>query len=203
MAEIWKDIEGCEGYQISNLGNARSIDRVVPVYRHNQIEFKRIKGCMLKPRLDRDGYCTINPGFSGSKKRKILKIHRLVAQAFIPNPNNYSVINHIDENPENNRVDNLEWCTHKYNTNYGTARIRRIEKQSKGRIQFDKQGNLVKEWNNLAEIFNTYGYNKGLIAACCQRKRKTAYGYIWRYKPMLYDTSREVVGRLGEIKVEI
>lgn len=113
MNEIWKDVKGFEGlYQVSNLGRVRSLDR-----RKNNHFFR---GRILRQPKDKDGYClvTLNDG----KRSKMGRVHRLVALAFIPNPENLPEVNHIDENKENNRIDNLEWCTTKYNLTYGSRK---------------------------------------------------------------------------------
>lgn len=115
MEEIWKDIKGYEGlYQVSNLGNIRSLK-----FKNNIIEKERIR--VLRQQL-RNGYLTINLTKNG--KRKNYQIHRLVAQEFISNPNQYSIVNHKDYKKTNNRVDNLEWCTQKYNVNYSICNMK-------------------------------------------------------------------------------
>ena len=125
--EIWKDIHGYEGYyQVSNLGRIKSMERDVLqgtriVHLHSKI---------LKYRYDAGGYIRIVLCKNGIQKN--FSLHRLVAEHFIPNPNNLPQINHKDENKENNCVDNLEWCTPKYNTNYGT-RTQRAANTSKGK----------------------------------------------------------------------
>ena len=120
MTEIWKNIEGYEGkYQVSNLGQVKSM-----------IGQEKV----LHPKKHRNGHLQI--GLHKDKKRKTMYIHRLVAQAFIPNPDNLPCVNHKDENPNNNNVDNLEWCTQKYNCNYGTRvdRIMETKKQQYKKI---------------------------------------------------------------------
>lgn len=112
--ETWKDIEDFEGYQISNLGRVKSLN-----YRHTKRE--RI----LQQRLGTEGYCQINL-FKNGKKYAFL-VHRLVAMAYIPNPNGKPQVNHIDECKTNNCVENLEWATAKENTNYGTRNERRLK----------------------------------------------------------------------------
>lgn len=109
MQEIWKDINGYEGlYQISNLGNVKSIQ----YFNHaNNKIYPRNK--LLKPLINEKGYFRVDLFKLGKTKR--CRIHRLVAEAFIPNLNNFPEVNHIDGNKSNNRVDNLEWCTHKHN----------------------------------------------------------------------------------------
>ena len=112
LDEIWKDIENYENvYQISNIGRVRRI-------------YKNGNTKILKQDITKRGYCRIS--LSKNQKHKHYQIHRLVAKAFIPNPNNYPIVNHKDENPMNNNVDNLEWCTYSYNTLYGTAIQRTI-----------------------------------------------------------------------------
>lgn len=108
MNEVWKDIEGYEGkYQVSNLGRVRGLDR------KNSMG-KTVKGRILKPRKTHAGYLRAH------LCRDDRYIHRLVAEAFIPNPNNLPQINHKDEDKANNSVDNLEWCTCEYNLSYGS-----------------------------------------------------------------------------------
>lgn len=123
--QIWKDIEGYEGkYQVSNTGKVRSLN-----YRHTG------KTKVMRQYTDKDGYKNITLRTNG--KRKVYFIHRLVAQAFLPNPNNYPIINHKDENKTNNAVWNLEWCTYKYNTNYGNCR-KKMSEAHKGK-QFTEE----------------------------------------------------------------
>ena len=116
-------------------------------------------------------------------------LHRIIAQAFIVNPNNYKEINHKDENPSNNSLQNLEWCDKKYNINYGTGNQRRSQTEIKTKkggkrvYQFDLENNLLKIWNNQLEIKKELGISQtNNISNCCNGKRKSAYGYKWRYE---------------------
>lgn len=118
--QIWKDIEGYKGlYQVSNTGRVRSLN-----YLHTG------KTKVMKQGTNKGGYKVI--GLHRNGKRKVHSVHRLVALAFIPNPNNYPFINHKDENKTNNAVWNLEWCTPKYNSNYGNCR-KKISEANKGK----------------------------------------------------------------------
>lgn len=123
MEEIWKDIKGFEGlYQISSLGRLKSLSRFINSNRNNQ---RRIKGCIIKQRVNPyNGYIQIS--LSKNHKYKRFYIHRLVASAFLGNPDNLPEVNHKDENKLNNCVENLEWCSSSYNKSYGTARLRAI-----------------------------------------------------------------------------
>ena len=166
MKEIWKDIKDYEGhYQVSNLSRVKSI--------------KFGKERILKPVTDRHGYLIV--GLWKNNKQKTYKVHRLVAEAFLPNPYNLPQVNHKDENPFNNNVNNLEWCNSKYNCNFGT-RIERISKRrSKTVLQYDLEGNFIREWKSTAECGRN-GFNQGHVAACCQGKLKKHKDSIWRYK---------------------
>ena len=172
MEEIWKDIKDYEGhYQVSNLGRAKSLDRYIKGKGHS-LQFK--KGRILKPMKDSNGYLKVR--LCNGEKSKTFNLHRLVAEVFIPNPNNYKEVNHKDENKSNNIVSNLEWCDRKYNINYGT----RTEKCSKPVLQYDLNGNLIKEWKSINECGRN-GFNQGDICKCCNGKLKTAKGFIWKY----------------------
>jgi hypothetical protein len=113
MQEIWKDVKNYEGcYQVSNLGRVRSLTRKVKTF--NGV--RTSKGQILKPLKTNTGYYRVD--LKQNQKNKYISIHRLVAETFIPNPNNYPIINHKDNNPQNNCIDNLEWCTQSYNVKY-------------------------------------------------------------------------------------
>lgn len=129
--EIWKPIPEYEGiYEVSNFGNVRSVDRYLDCKIKN-VNKHLWKGRIISQQKRKDGRLTVAL-YSHSKRKRML-VHRVVADAFIPNPNNYPCINHKDENPANNKVENLEWCTYKYNNNYGTfAERRRKTMEEKG-----------------------------------------------------------------------
>lgn len=180
--EVWKDIRGYENlYQSSTFGRARSLDN----YRKGRNGSLRFcKGKILKPSTDKDGYLLV--GLCKNGKQKTYKVHRLVAEAFIPNPNNLPQVNHKDENKQNNFVSNLEWCSAKYNSNYGTAIQRSSEKKINGKksktvLQYTLDGQFVREWKSTAEAGRN-GYNHGAVAACCRGKLKKYKDSIWKYK---------------------
>ena len=163
MDEIWRDIEGYKGlYQISNKG------RVKRLYKASE----RI----LKLHDNGRGYLRV--ALTKESSLKFIMIHRLVAQAFIPNPNNLPEINHRDENKKNNCVENLEWCDRVYNINYGT----RNERASRKILQYSKSGEFIKEWPSALEVERVLDINNSHIIQCCKGKRKSAGGFIWRYK---------------------
>ena len=185
MEEVWKDIQGYEGiYQVSNLGNVRSVDRCVECvdsYRH-------YKGRIMRLNKRKNGYLDICLRRQDNKVRPL--VHRLVAEAFIPNPEKLPCVNHKDENKENNRVDNLEWCTEAYNNNYGESHKQRsihsssaaIKNQSKPVLQYSLSGEYITEYYSAMEAGRKNNCRQSGISECCNGKQKTAYGYIWRYK---------------------
>lgn len=170
---IWKDIPGYEGlYQISNLEQIMSKARLDCFGRYVSERIRRLTA-------GKDGYLLVELSKNGIKKT--FKVHRLVAETFIPNPNNYTEINHKDENRQNNRASNLEWCSRTYNANYGNHTARSVATRSKPVLQFDLSGRLVRRWPSAATA-GRHGFNQGNISNCCNGRQKTAYGFIWEYE---------------------
>ena len=183
MEEIWKDKKDYEGhYQVSNFGRAKSLDRYVKGKGHS-LQFK--KGRILKPMKDNNGYLKVKLCKDG--KEKAFTVHRLVAEAFLPNPHNYSCVNHKDENKQNNNVSNLEWCNSKYNCNFGTRNERVIAKNTNGKLsktvlQYTLDGVFVREWESAKQAEREGGYQHGHIISVCGGKRNNHKGFIWKYK---------------------
>lgn len=181
MNEEWRDIKGYEGkYQVSNLGRVKSLN-----YNREKI---------LKPR-NSNGYLRVELHKKGKGKNCL--VHRLVAEAFIENPNNYPIINHKDENPSNNIVSNLEWCTYKHNNNYGThnkrvSNTRKHKGLSKGKnnpksrkVQCVTTG---RKFNYIQEASEYYNIDRAGISKCCRGKLKSAGKHpvtgeklVWKY----------------------
>ena len=174
--EIWRPIKGYEGlYEVSNLGRIKSLKRLVKKWDGYRIVPEKI----LTPRANNRGYLRINLCKDGITKT--FSPHRLVAEAFIPNPDNLPCVNHKDENPLNNVVSNLEWCTYSYNNSYGTARERASEKLSKPVLQYTLDGEFVKEWKSMRECGRN-NFSANCIKLCCNNIQKYHKGYIWKYK---------------------
>lgn len=185
MSEIWKDIPEYENiYQVSSTGRIRSVDRIDALGNHR-------KGAIMKQKTKCNGYNTIALCKNG--KYKFIGVHRLVAQAFLPNPNNLPQVNHKDENPSNNRVENLEWCDAKYNTNYGTRNVRASKTNSltqRGRknpwlckkiAQLDLDENIIRIYNSITDAANKNKISQSSLSGCLIGKNKTAGGYKWKY----------------------
>lgn len=197
VKEIWKPIVGYEGlYEVSNLGNVRSLDRYVKGKRDGFPSF--VKGKQLTPILNCYGYFRVN--LCNSEGRKSKFIHQLVCSAFLDNPNNYNQINHKDETRTNNNLDNLEWCDAKYNANYGTRNQRLSVSTSGVKKNFSKKGLERIKLKNSKPIIGTNiftgeeiqfssisstkqsGFCSRSVSECLSNKKKTYKGYLWRYK---------------------
>lgn len=200
--EIWKDIEGYENiYQVSSMGRIRSFDRWVK-RRYNTLQLK--KGKILKPCLDKyERVCLVDV----DGHRHNYTIHRLVAQAFIPNPDNKPHVDHINTIKTDNRVENLRWVTHKENCNnpitiknksgdnhpkpmlgkYGREHIR-----SKPIIQFTLNGELVRKWECFNEVERELGIHHSNICNVITGKRSHAGGFRWEY----YDNDRYLIAKM-------
>ena len=178
--EIWKDIEGYEGlYQVSNMGNIKSVDRYVP---HKTFGKKFCKGHMMSTHTSNSGYETVN--LCKDNRYKSHSVHRLVAVAFIPICDSAGMeVNHKDENKKNNSVWNLEWVTHSENNSYGTKVTRQAEKVKVPVIQYDKCGNVIAEWASATDAEKAIsGKASGAISHCIKGKTKSAFGFIWKLK---------------------
>ena len=174
MEEIWKDKKDYEGlYQVSNLGRAKSLDRYIKGKGHS-LHLK--KGRILKPMKDNNGYLKVR--LYNGEKSKTFNLHRLVAEAFIPNPNNLPEVNHKNEIKTDNRVENLEWCDRKYNMTYGN----RLNNVKKPVIQYTLDGEFVREWESAKQAEREGGFNQGSICMCCRGNSKYHKGFKWSYK---------------------
>ena len=185
--EIWKDIEDYEGlYQVSNLGRIKSLEREVIAGRGHKKVIKKEK--ILHPTDNSFGYLMIQLTKNGAQKNFL--VHRLVAKAFIPNPNNYPEINHKDENKYNNCVENLEWCTKLYNMNYGTRKKRQSETVTGGGNPMAKKvlcvttGKVFDCTRDAREYAGLNGSDN--ISACCRGEyytagRRNGVKLRWRY----------------------
>lgn len=169
--------KGKNYYLISNYGRLKSINRTRILFNGCKA---RINGKIKKATLSEKGYYSYTLNFDG--KRIARRVNRMVAEKFIDNPNNLPEVNHKDENTLNNRVDNLEWCTHEYNINYGTRTIRAIKSASKPIQQYSLDGNFIKEWNSLADASKELNISRGTLCSCLKGDIKSCGGYQWKYK---------------------
>ena len=209
MIEIWKDIEGYEGlYQVSNMGRVKSLNN----------NFSRKEKILKCHKIN--GYLRIDLHKNGGSKN--FKVHRLVAEAFLPNPDNKPHINHINTVRDDNRVwvnedgsidyekSNLEWCTPKENMNnpltkekiegYLINRIGKHHPLSEPVIQFTKDGYMIRKWNCMRDVLRCKAIKGGNnISACCRGKQKTSGGYVWKY----YDTDTYLIGKLNNRLIDM
>lgn len=174
MKEEWRDIEGYEGlYMVSNFGRV--------------VSFQGCNPRIMKLGMTHKGYQCV--GLQKEKQHKTCVVHRLVAKAFIPNSDNLPQVNHKDECKTNNRVDNLEWCTDKYNHNYGTyiERQRNFQQRNTPVLMFDLNGNFEKEFISTREAAREMNTSHALICHCCdgygdKQNHVSLKGKLWCYK---------------------
>ena len=192
MEEQWKDIAGFEGYyQISSMGRVKSVERYIQQTDGMKRPYK-IPERILKPKKKPNGYMGVGLAMGGKVQNSL--IHRMVAEAFIPNPDNLPTVNHKNEDKTDNRMENLEWCSVAYNNTYGT-RLERTSKQPHNHpvIMLDIEGNQLRRFQSVCEAARHLisdgrsivgkKITANSIRAVCQHKaqRHTAYGYRWEF----------------------
>ena len=195
MEEVWKDIVGFEGlYQVSNLGRVKTLPRNIKRFCKYNYHCYTTKEKLLKFSNNKNtkGYDYV--GIWKNNKMYNLQVHRLVAKAFIPNPNNYPIINHINGIKTDNRVENLEWCTYAHNMkeayriglmNISEKHIKQIKnlglKSGKRVAKKDLQGNIIEIYNSGRQAGLANNIPQSCISECCNGNQKVAGGYNWDY----------------------
>ena len=172
---IWKVIKEYPNYSVSDTGVVKrnTYTRIDKLGRKT-----KVKEMILKQHIDKDGYLRVTLVKNG--KNYFVPLHRIIAKAFIPNPNNYPVINHKNENKKDNSLKNLEWCTVSYNNNYGNRQKKVSKTQGKKVIGTNETKTIIFNSANEAEKYFTN--KKGsVISQCANGKFKSAYGYQWRW----------------------
>jgi len=173
--EEWRDVVGYEGlYEVSNLGSVASKQKTVMAKNGTTRSYPRRK---LKQYENSSGYMRVHLCKDGSSK--MVLVHRIVAMAFVDNPSSKPFVNHLDENKQNNRADNLEWVTNDENLNYGTGRLKNAISESVPVLMIDGDKRMVFQSATFAE---RAGYaSSNAIQNCCAGRQKTAGGFRWQY----------------------
>lgn len=183
IKEIWKDIKYYEGlYQVSNLGRIKSLKRKVYAGRGRmRWQYERI---LSENKTNGNGYKIVSLNKQGKSQNKY--IHRLVAETFLENPNDYKYINHKDENKANNCVNNLEFCTAQYNCTYNDLHIRnglknRNNKYSKKILQLNDDDEIINIFPSISEASRQLNVSQQAISDCLRGIQLHSAGYKWKY----------------------
>ena len=172
--ETWKGVKRYEDlYEVSSLGRVRSLPRICRKLEGTVMKAYLYEGKILKPYRSHKGYLLVR--LYRNDKTKDMTVHRLVAEAFIPNPDNLPQINHKDENKTNNSVENLEWCTNAYNRNYGSGFFR----HKKPVAQYDMNGRFLASYPSRKDAARSIGISAATISAVISGRLKTAGGFVW------------------------
>lgn len=193
--EIWEPVRDYEGlYEVSNLGRVKSLSKFHCTSKNHSSLGYWSKEKILKSIVGVQDYLYVN--LYKNKKNNFKRIHILVAQAFIKNPNKFPMVNHKDENVMNNVVSNLEWCDNKYNLNYGTAQERKAQKHNKPILQFDLNGNFIKEYESITQASKELNIKLDYISACCLGRRRKTKGYVFKFKndKQILQKYRSIIG---------
>ena len=176
--EVWKPVAGYEGsYEVSSFGRVRSLERSEFIGPYIRLR----KGKIMRQKLTKYGYLEVT--LFKNNKPSTKKVHRLVAEAFLPNPDNLPEVNHRDEDKTNNAVWNLEWCSSKYNMNYGSLKSKIAAKLSKPVAQLSTDGTIIKTYASAAEAGRSGVAMQQHITDVCNHKNHhyTAGGFRWVY----------------------
>ncbi len=180
MTEEWRPVKGFEkAYEVSNQGKVRSVRRSIIQLRGSKRTWQTVPEKILRQDTDKDGYKKVSLAYY--KKRQRSFVHRLVAEAFLQNPDNKPQVNHKDSCRSNNSVENLEWCTASENTRHGYQYGNAIPVHPKRVQQFDLGGNYIKTWETLCDAGRAVGTNPANIRKQIQGKIHHCRGYIWKY----------------------
>ena len=194
--EIWKDIDGYEGwYQVSNMGRIKSIDRWIKYNSYVRKGSVRLQKGQIIKASPRGLYLICH--LKKNNTSKLVKYHRIVCDTFHPNINKLPVINHINEIKTDNRADNLEWCTRKYNANWGTSRLRQSINlrnhplKSRQVYQYSIQGQLLYKYPSIKEATRVTGIKESNIASVCKGGRSSsAGGFLWSFSSNIEDVQK-------------
>lgn len=185
--EEWKEVPGYPDYQVSNMGRVKALQHTVyhkPSTKFPNGRFVTYRERILIPAKEHGGYYFVV--LYADKVKRSFRIHRLVAQLFVENPNNYEQVNHKDENKLNNQADNLEWCTCKYNINYGTGKYRKMKNRRIPVCQYDLDGNFIKEYKSATAAAYSLGlpqyFARDILNICKGKRGKTLKNFKWTFK---------------------
>lgn len=159
--EVWKPIAEFPSYEVSSKGR-----------------IKDKKGLIHKTFDNGNGYLVV--GLSANNHHYNRRVSRLVASAFLPNPENHKEVNHINEDKYDNRVENLEWCTRTYNVRYGNRTKKAVAKRARAVDRYDKDGTFVKRYNIMKDAIKD-GFDNIMVCKCCKGNKKSHKGYIFKY----------------------